>query len=349
MPRRAHPWYRRGSRMWYGTVEGKKKSLGVKDENDEAGAIAAHRRLIEETARAAAALIAPPSVQSATVAEGIARYRGHVEKRVALGKVKPKTAYDYEFALEPFVEEFGAMPATSLTAEAVEDWADGFGWSQSTINSYLGTIQTALKWCRVIVRIRRPPKESRGADTVLTDEQFAAVMNAASRGNYDSDFRTFLRTLRETGARPNEVAQLEASSIDWPNSQARIREHKTRRHTGKDRVLVFSDAAMALLETQRAKHGTGLLFRTRNGNAFQARYIGRECRTISKRVGFRVIAYGFRHAYATKALAAGVADAIVAELLGHRGTAMIHAHYSHLSGQSRTLRDAAERVSRAAG
>lgn len=335
--------------MWYVTFQGKQTPLGISDPSAEAAAIEAHRKLIADAAAEVVRSLNRPSVQSATVASHISGYRAFVAKRVAMGKVKAKTAYDYEFALEPFEAEFGGAMVPSLTAESIEDWADGFGWKQSTINSYLGTIQTLLKWSRITLRIRRPPKESRGADAVLDDEQFAAVLNAIGRGDYDSDFKVFIQALRETGARPGEVAQLTTDLIDWPNCQARLHEHKTRRHTGKDRVLVFSEPAMAILHGQRAKHGHGLLFRTRYGNQFQAKHIGRECRTISERVGFRVIAYGFRHGYATRALAAGVPDAIVAELLGHRGTAMIHAHYSHLAGQSRILRAAAEQVSRAAG
>ena len=65
---------------------------------------------------------------------------------------------------------------------------------------------------------------------------------------------------------------------------------------------------------------------------------------LSKRVGFRAIAYGERHGFATRALCNGVPDAIVAELLGHCGTAMIAQHYGHCAGQSRILRAAAEKA-----
>lgn len=54
-------------------------------------------------------------------------------------------------------------------------------------------------------------------------------------------------------------------------------------------------------------------------------------------------------AFATRALAAGESDAVVAALLGHSSTAMIHKHYSHLDGQARVLKDAAERVATRAG
>jgi integrase len=56
------------------------------------------------------------------------------------------------------------------------------------------------------------------------------------------------------------------------------------------------------------------------------------------------IAYGYRHSFATDALAKGVPDTQVAELLGHSGTAMLHRHYSHLTARAKTLREALNRV-----
>ena len=58
----------------------------------------------------------------------------------------------------------------------------------------------------------------------------------------------------------------------------------------------------------------------------------------------RVIAYGYRHSFATDALAKGVADAQVAELLGHAGTAMLHRHYAHLTARTQAMREALARV-----
>ena len=54
--------------------------------------------------------------------------------------------------------------------------------------------------------------------------------------------------------------------------------------------------------------------------------------------------YGYRHSFATDALANGVPDAHVAELLGHSGTAMLHKHYAHLGAKARVLREALEVV-----
>jgi site-specific recombinase XerD len=56
------------------------------------------------------------------------------------------------------------------------------------------------------------------------------------------------------------------------------------------------------------------------------------------------ICYGLRHGFATDALAAGVPDARVAELLGHPDTSQLHRHYSHLATRVRLLTDAAAKV-----
>jgi len=67
--------------------------------------------------------------------------------------------------------------------------------------------------------------------------------------------------------------------------------------------------------------------------------------TTRQRAGIpHAIAYGLRHSFATTALVNGVPDALVAELLGHSGTTMLHKHYSHLTAQSQALREALNRV-----
>ena len=57
----------------------------------------------------------------------------------------------------------------------------------------------------------------------------------------------------------------------------------------------------------------------------------------------RPISYD-RHTCATDALAHGVPDAQVAELLGHSGTAMLHKHYGHLTARAKALREALGKV-----
>lgn len=75
-----------------------------------------------------------------------------------------------------------------------------------------------------------------------------------------------------------------------------------------------------------------------------AQAIGCRLRRLCEKVGLKAIAYGYTHGFATDALARGVPDAQVAELLGHAGTAMLHKHYAHLTARSQVLRDALGKV-----
>jgi Phage integrase family len=50
------------------------------------------------------------------------------------------------------------------------------------------------------------------------------------------------------------------------------------------------------------------------------------------------ILYGFRHGYATDLLEKKVPEAHVAALMGHKSTAMLSKHYSHLGSKPQALK-----------
>lgn len=59
-----------------------------------------------------------------------------------------------------------------------------------------------------------------------------------------------------------------------------------------------------------------------------------------------VVAYAYRHSFATSALERGVGVAQVAELLGHTSTDMVMRVYGHLDQRVRYMREQAERATR---
>jgi integrase len=342
MPRRAGPWFRKG-RGWFASLPGGKQiNLGISQPAAVEAAVEAFRKLLLS---GSGGLTPPPATTHPpprTVADAVEEFLKIRAPRVTTGTLR-----GYRFALSThLVASFGPRPVQSLTAPELEDWADRPGWSSSTRHNYLGTVGVFLRWAGHPLALQLPPKESRGADAVLSDEQFARVVSAYS-GGYGGDLVALLRTLRETGARPGELTGLTVEVVDWSNGCVRLKQHKTKKRTGRDRVIYFPAAAMLILVSQRARHGSGLLFRTRAGTAYTGKSMKMLLQRISKRVGFRVFAYGERHGFATRALCSGVPDAVVAELLGHTSTAMVTRNYGHLGSQSRVLRDAAEKVSRA--
>ena len=351
--------------MFYVNVNGKQYPLGVTDPSDHDAARAAHAELVSRLASEVAGEISRLSARqqfpnagptssphlpnaSPTVAVAVAKYLETAARKVRLEKMDPQSLRNYRISLKALSRDFGTRLLDTLTAEELEVWADRPEWSASYQNTTLGTVGSLLRANRVTLEppIQRPSKESRGSASCLSDAQFATVLaNVYTSRGKPGDLVPLLKLLRECGARPGEATALTVEIIDWKNCCATLTEHKSKRKTGKNRLLVFNSGAMDVLRGQKDRYGSGLLFRTRGGEKrYGPNVIVKQLIKVSKRVGFRVIAYGLRHAYVTRALERGIAEPIVAALVGHANTAML-ANYSHVGSKSRALHDAAERAS----
>jgi len=263
------------------------------------------------------------------------------------GRVKPNTVRVYRRFLVPFLVKNGTVKADALTPVFCEAQARRTEWSADTRNAFLGTLQTAFRWAvkaRMIPQtpltgMSRPPKVSRGAEALLTPEEYALLVKHAS-----PQFALFLRVLYLTGCRPGEAAAITADNFDEANGMVRLAEHKTA-HKGKSRTIFLCPEAVALLREQKERYPHGALLRNRIGTPWNGPATVKAMFDVRKRAGLPgKICYGLRHTFATDALAKGVPDAQVAALLGHSGTAMLHRHYSHLTARSQALREALGRV-----
>lgn len=324
MPRRAGPWYRKSRSMWFLTHNGQQIPLGISDPNDLAGAQAAAQNYA-----------AGPDLQTA-VAQFLARNQG----RVKLG-----TYRGYVWFLSQLVKHFGgSTPLRSLEPHAVEKSAQVARWSQSTRHSYLGAVGTFLRDSGHPLKLRRPPQTSRGAEAVWTDAEFQQVYGAA-RG----DLKPMLIVLRDTGARPGEIAALTCEGVDWPNACAILKDHKNA-GKGKTRVIHFAASVMTVLAEQRRQYETGYLFRSETDGPFRGNTLHVRLKRCIKRAGIgrSITAYGLRHWYATRALEAGISSEVVAAAIGN-SPAMIHRHYSHLTSSAKVLKELAEKLASRAG
>jgi integrase len=285
---------------------------------------------------------ADPEEAEPTVAEVITQFLADCD-----GRVKGKTLAWYRAFLEPFQARRGSVKASALTPTLAEAYSRKSEWSASTRHDFLGVLAGAFKWAeraRLVDRtplrgLRRPPKASRGMDVVVTLEELARLLEAAT-----PQFRLVLETLWGTGARPGEVAAISAENFDADAGLVRLKEHKTA-HKGKARFLLLTPALVEMLKRQRERYQSGPLLRNRCGRPWTGWAIVKAMEATRQRAGLPgKIAYGLRHSWATDALSIGVPDAQVAELLGHSGTAMLHRHYAHLTARSQVLRDALGRV-----
>jgi integrase len=276
------------------------------------------------------------------VADVVHAFLSDVETR---GKVN--TVRVYRYFLLPFAERHATVPAGDLTPVAVERWARQPAWGDTTRAQFLAAVVAAFRFAvraklihsNPLAGVHKPPRRSRGADCLITPEEHAALVAAAS-----ATFRDVLTVLHATGCRPGEAARTTAGDFDATAGTVTLWEHKTAGTTGRPRVVYLTPDCVALLRRLADRHTTGPLLRTVHGNRWTKTALVRAMDATRKRAGvIHATCYSYRHTLATDSLAAGVPDAIVAELLGNT-PATIHRHYNHISKHATVLRDAARRV-----
>lgn len=336
--RLSRPWYRADKDTWYCRVEGRRVSLAVRGpDNAKAAEDAWHKLMAGDRP-------------------------GRPTRPIPLGRPSPKSlppswptprrgwspnAQVLAPLLAPFSHNYGHLAADALTCRQAEPWARRPTWRNSTRNDALGTLAACFRWAAEKVRlldvsplkgITMPPKESQGAGAVTPPDDFDKLMKSTA-----GDFRALLQFLWLTGCRPSEATALTVADLVDAAGVIVLRKHKTA-HKGKVRMLYLSDGAQVLLRAQAERHGDGLLFRNDPGGPWRRNAIVNRMWRLNAKLGIRTTAYGFRHSFATDALANGVPQGHVAALLGHCGTAMLHKHYSHVSSQAQVLREALKGV-----
>ena len=333
-------WYRTGKDCWCATVNGNSVSLGVKGkQNKKAAQEAWHRLMANVSVPKPSQTENPQATTAKSVVDGFL-----ADARV---RVKANTLAAYVGLLKPFVEHFGEVPATELTATKLIAFTHRPAWGSSHRHNLIGAVATAFKWAmeagliahNPLHAVKRPAKASRGTKAVVDEETHLRLLNAAT-----PSLRLLLTLLHETGARPSELSRLTASDLDLKNGVVLLCDHKTADSSGKPRLIILTQTAKELLAAKVAEFPTGELLRNARGSKWTKDGIGLAVRRACQKAGVSAIAYGYRHTYATNALAKGVPDATVAALLGHSSTAMLHKHYSHLTSQAGVLRNASALV-----
>jgi integrase len=129
-------------------------------------------------------------------------------------------------------------------------------------------------------------------------------------------------------------------------------DHKTAQKTGKPRVIYLTPAMVELSRQLMERYPEGPLFRgPRSKRGFTRNGVRCRFRNLRLRLPHLkgVIAYAYRHTFATDALTNGVGIAQVAELLGHTNTDMVMRHYQHLRERTEHLRQAAAKATQPSG
>ncbi|AMV26273.1 site-specific tyrosine recombinase XerC [Gemmata sp. SH-PL17] len=337
MQKTGSPWYRKGKDSWYVWHDGKQVFL-ARGKSNKSEAFARFSELLND----------PNSVKQGarfTVADLVTEF-----EKSAAERVTPGTLTAYRSILKPFTTTFGTRDPAELTPPQVIDWASRGKWSSATRRYALMVVCTVYSWAEKLGRVlpnplkgmKKPPAKSRGAEVLIDIELHARILEVVSPA-----FRLFLQAVRETGARPGEVARVEAKDVSWDAGCWVLTEHKTAR-TGRVRTIYLPQSVLSLCRTLADKHPTGPLFRNNRGERWRKTGWKQAMGRAQRKLGLnrRPLTSGYRHTFATDALEAGVPDTHLAELLGHSTTAMIHRHYGHLSEKGRALKNSLDRIRR---
>jgi integrase len=258
----------------------------------------------------------------------------------------------YQYHLQGFCSFRKTRKVDEVTPQDIEDWFSsgkrklGKGTRSRAIEAISRVFNWGIK--QKIIRenpllgMDRPEKPRR--EIYITPEQRQIVLSAYPEGD---PFRDFLFSMEQTGCRPGEVSLLTSENVFLEQGVWVTYKHKTRGQTkGKPRIVYLSEAMVQLTKKLLPTVPAGTpLFRNSEGEPWNRNSIRLRLRRVRKRLKIPgLVAYLYRHGFVTQALEKGLSDALVAQLVGHANTAMIHKHYSFLSQNAKLLREAANKA-----
>lgn len=333
MARRSEPWFRESRGKWYVWHDGRQVPLAA----DEKEAFEKWHDLMALSRVTTAGDKNPFSAVAEQFLDWIARNK------------KPKTLKAYTLHLQAFTDVHGDVQIRDLKAVHVDDLLKTHPrWKKSTQRSVMVCILTCLNWAvrqgiatrnPLAKRLDIPPIVSRGRASMITNEDFEKMLAHANPALKD-----FLIACRFSGTRPHMVAAVTAKHFhETPFPSWVMEEHKTM-DSGGPLVIVLNPTLVALTKRLVAERPVGPLFLNNRGNSWTDTAWGKAMSGLRKKLAAAKVTlsstgilYGFRHAFATEMLKGGVPEAHVAGMLGHKSTAMLSKHYSHLSSEIGTF------------
>lgn len=346
MPRRSlGPWYRTSRDQWYVCIGEKMVSLGVRGRENRDEAIVAWHRVLGNRPVPSPAPESDSSPGSATGARTV-RQLVDVFLADAKSRLKPYTVATYAHDLNLFCQTFGPRVVTSLVPAELRTWLWGLPVGSTTksirgrsVSAFLGwAVRAEFLDANPMKKVQRPRGHARSESALISKEDHQKLLAAAS-----PEFAIVLRVLHATGCRPGELRGITAEGFHPDENLVVLRVHKADR-TGKPRIIFLPADVTAALRVQLGRWLSGPLLRSMGGTPWSSRGVLQAMSRLREKTGVTATAYGYRHTYATDALAAGVPDAQVAALLGHASTEMIHKHYSHLTSRTAALHHAVSQV-----
>jgi integrase len=347
MPRTPQVRYFASRSAYYCQFHGKQHLLAAGPKDDPHGPT--YKAAVERFSRLMHVGEAQRSEDGCAVSAVVARYYFLLERE---GRVE--SLHQARVVLDPAIAAFGGVRVRDLKPVVVNDWLAGQkAWCSSTKHVAVGVLLRALSWAakegivtkNPIAGMSKPEKLARGKEVVLPEALQDLLIGQANR-----ELAKLLRVLRGTGCRPGEAVHADCGHykrdlgvllFPW-NPPAGEYRWKTGRKTKRDRVVHLTPTLRELVEVEvDSAGGRGRIFRTLKGVPWTPANLAKAMLRLADRKAVRawcgangfdsgkIMAYGFRHSFATRMLKANCPVKLLADLMG-TSVLMIERNYGHL-------------------
>ena len=328
MPRPQKIWYWKKRKEWYVEIGGVRHRLGP----DKSEAMQKYGLLLSDP---------PPKVKIGSAEELFVKFILFCQKNRAA-----KTTRWYKDFLTSFSEKFPNLTCSELKPFHVQEWIDEKDdWSDSTKRGAIVSVQRAYSWALRMGMIQKNPvafmkkPEVGKREKMVSPADYKTILGEVK----DQEFREYLETAWETGARPQEIRQVTANHVDLENCRwiFPVSEAKGKK---KPRVIYLTDRALEITKKLMAQNPEGPIFRNRRGQPWNSSATNCRFKRLKEKLGEKFCVYLFRHTRTTKALEAGLSTETVRELMGHQDARMLEKHYSHLTQNPAFLREQVQKI-----